>query len=79
MLNVLLLGVQMVDHHVGIARMAGREDNQLELLMQSLQNFNSSRPNVDARSDDLAVGERDGQLNLVLGLEILSAVNKCFI
>lgn len=75
MLDVLLVGVQMVDHYVGVARMAGREDHQLELLMQGLQNLNSSRPNVDARSDDLTVGERDGQLNLMLGLEIFSAVN----
>lgn len=67
MLDVLPVRVQMVNHHVGVARMTGCEYHQLELLMQSLQNLNSSRPNVDARSDDLAVGERDGQLNLVLG------------
>ena len=46
--NVLFLRVEVVQHHVGVAAVRGREDYYLEMLGKLFQNMLRIRPDIHA-------------------------------
>ncbi len=47
MMNILIIGVKMVNHHIGVTRMAGSEDNDLKILGKINQDLPSIGTNID--------------------------------
>ena len=74
--DVLALGVQVVDHHVGVAGVGGREHHQLEQPRQLLQRAHCERPHVDARPHRLPVPELDRQHHVARLIRRVVAVNQ---
>jgi hypothetical protein len=59
-----VLRVEVVEDHVGVATMAGRENDDLEVLAEVFQDLLRVGADVDAGLDDLAGGEGDGEFDV---------------
>lgn len=60
-LDVLFLGVEGVQHDVGVAGVAGREDDYLEVAGEVLEDLGGVGADVYAGLDYLAGGELYGE------------------
>lgn len=75
MLDVLSFGVQIINDHVGIAVVTGREDHEFEFFMKCLQYLNCPWSDVYARSDYIPVWECDWEHYLMLSTQTLIAMD----
>ena len=79
MMDELLIWVQMIQHNICIAGVAGCEHNHFKILSEILHNVNGMRSDVNPSFDDVACWEDNGELDIVRGLQILIAVNQSLI
>ena len=71
MVNVLSLGVEMVDDNIAVAEVAGSEDDNLEVLGELCENGGGCRTNIDANLEGISFGEFNGEKNITVDLIIL--------
>ena len=79
MVDVKVIGVEVVQNHIRIARVTGCEDDDLEVFAQILEDFLSIGSDVDACLDDLSSWEGDRQFNIVGWSQGIVAVNQSLI
>lgn len=70
-----LIGIDVVQYHVGIRTMAGCEDNELEMSVEIVEKCDCVWSDVDACFDRLALTHLYGEYYVGIGLGILIAVN----
>lgn len=75
-LDVLVFGVEVVQDDVGVAGVAGCEDDYLEVTGEVLEELEGVGADVDAGLDDLAGGEGYGQFDVVGDAGVLVAVDQ---
>jgi len=80
-LEVLVFGVDVVDYRISILLLAGGENDDLKVLVCSLQALNNMRPNVNAGHHGLwIVRELDRNDDIrAIRLGIIDAVNQCLV
>lgn len=79
MLDVLVVGVQIIQDHIGVARVTSSEDDDLEVFAEVFEDVLGMGPDVDACFYDFASGESDGEFDVVGGREGVVAVNEGFV
>ena len=77
--DVLVLRVEVVEDHIGVAFVTGREDNDLAHLRHFFQELLGVGTDVDPRINDLASGELDLEGDIMGKAQILVAVNECLV
>lgn len=78
-IDIFAIGVQIIQHHVGVAWVGCREDYNLEILRQILENLPGVRPDVYACFDDFTGREFNRQLHVMRWGQAVIAVNQCLI
>lgn len=78
-LHILLVWIQIINDHIGIATVAGSEDNQLEFIRELFQYFLGSRTNVNAGNNYFPIWESYWKLYVVRLLQIFVAVDQSFV
>ena len=79
MVDVLMLGVQVVQNGIGIARLAGGKHHDLEIGRQVLQQLHSPRSDIDASINNLPISQHHRQADMALGLVIFVEVDQSFV
>lgn len=63
-LNVFVLRIEVVQHNVGVAAVAGREDDDLEVFAKILKDFFGMGTDVDSSLDHFSSWKGNGKLNI---------------
>jgi len=79
MMHPLALWVQVVQHHISIARVACRKNNNLEVLRQVFKYFDCIGTNIDACLYHLASWKSHWQSNIVGSIQSIVAMNQSLI
>lgn len=79
MLEDLPLRVEVVEHHVSIAAVAGCENDELEVASELVQESNRIGPDIDTCVDLLPVGHFDGEDDVAGSLRVFVAVNQSLV
>jgi hypothetical protein len=72
----LASGVQVVDHLIRVAAVAGREDDNLELFVQLLEHLLRVRPDIYPGADHVASRECDRQDAVTIAVDLVAAVDE---
>ena len=73
--DVLAVGVEIVEDYIGVARVTGSEYDDFVVFAEVAEYFWSMGTDVDACFDDLAGWEGNGQLHVIGGCEGIVAVD----
>ena len=79
MLDILTIGIEMVQDYISVAAVASSEDYNLEVLGESLEEVDGMRADVDSGFHDLPRWECDGQLDVMRDAGVFIAVYKSFV
>lgn len=77
--NKLLVGVEMVDYHVSVAFVTGREDDQLEIFGQLFEALSRIWPDIDPGFQHCPIGKLDRQSHIMIQGQILIAVDQSLV
>ena len=75
-MDPLVFGVQVIDYYIGVACVAGGEDDDLEIFAEVFEDLLGVGADVDACFNELAGGKFDGQFDVVGRVEVVIAVNE---
>ena len=76
MSDVLVFRVKIVEDDIGIARVTGSKDYDLEIAGQVFEDFKCMRTNVDAAFNNFSCRKSDGELDIAFDARIFIAMNQ---
>ena len=79
MMHVFSVGIEVIDHDIGVAGVTGSEDYHFEVLAEVSKDLPSIWSNVYARLEHLSIGELDGKTNCAWWMWRVIAMNEGFI
>lgn len=79
MVNVLIIGIQIVKDNVSITRVTCCKDDDFEMFTEVFKDLLSVRTDVDTSFNDLACGESNGKFDIVRRSQSVITVDQSFI
>lgn len=75
MMDPFSIGVEVIHDNVGVAGMAGSEDDDFEVLAEVFEDFFCVGADVDSSFDDFSCRELDGKFDAVWWIRSVVAVD----